>query len=728
MWPWLLIAFTVVGLAAKPNFLIIHLDDVGYGDFGAYSSLVVPSVPLHKLGKTPQIDQMAEEGLLFTDYYSASCVCSPSRAGLLTGRYPIRTSIFPGVLSPESFHGLPQREVTLASWLKRTHSDYYTFAVGKWHLGHVEPFLPINHGFDKWTGLPYSHDFCPCPQSLTNTGDTMCRDSLPGCPLMNGSLIWQQPALLQDLTAYYARAVVENIDLAVQNHQPFFGYYACQHTHHPQFFHEKFRGKSKALGGRDDALGDALVEMDWAVGEILSRLRMNAELMDNTYVFLTSDNGAAHAYAKNAGSNEPLRCGKGTTWEGGMRVPLLAWGGKVRRKQLTHEFAAGMDLFPTIASLAGVGLPQDWVLDGVDLSPVLLDQQAKSPRQSIIYYALGGTADAIRLGKYKVHFRTSLWMDTNAKLFKVVESCHPNGVNSGIQSKPLVYDLELDPREQVPLPMNASTKLIISNALAALAQDSCAVIAGRSPSKRSGQCERSKHMHCIRSPSADPLPWPPAGKFKPWRQPKLACCAAGEDVVLLDDGEFTCAVRPPSGVGGCDSASTTAYCNPSFILAPHCQGGRVCQNQTTSQLECCTANEHSVHYCAKGEFQCKENNQCVTNARDCPKAKVLFTNRLCGSCRVRDDVVAVKEEDGEGDEEEEEDEERDINKANQVTSEVLLVVGVGAGSLVALLLVGLGLVQCRRACLWARSKILGPGQDLESKANLGEDSASLISQ
>lgn len=732
MW-CLLLVVVAAAAAAKPNFLVIHLDDVGYGDVGAYSSLVVPPVPVHKLGKTRHIDQMAEEGLLFTDYYSASCVCSPSRAGLLTGRYPVRTSIFPGVLSPDSFHGLPASEVTVASWLKRTHPSYFTFAVGKWHLGHVEPFLPTNHGFDKWTGLPYSHDFCPCPHSLTNTGDVACRDSFPGCPLMNGSLIWQQPAVLQDLTAYYARAVVENVDWAVLHQRPFFGYYACQHTHHPQFFHERFRGTSKALGGRDDALGDALVEMDWAVGEILARLRASPELMDNTYVFLTSDNGAAHAYARNAGSNEPLRCGKGTTWEGGMRVPLLAWGGKVRRKQRTRELAAGMDLFPTIASLAEVGLPVEWVLDGVDLSPVLLDAQAKSTRESVVYYALGGTgtADAVRVGKYKVHFRTSVWMDTNAKLFKVVESCHPVGVSVGVQSRPLVYDLEVDAREQSPLPADASTKAVVDRALALLGQDPCAVLPGKSPAKqrRTAECEQSRRMHCIHSFWADSLPWPPAGKFQPWTQPKLACCAAGEDVVSVDGdgGAFTCAARP--GAGACEAASTTVYCNPSFVLAPHCQGGRVCQDRATGRLDCCAGgSKHPVRYCAKGEFQCSENNQCVANARDCPKAKLLFGSRLCGSCRAKDDVSFVEGEgDGDGDDQDDDDDDGDDrSKTSQVTSEVLLVVGVGAGSLFALLFAGLGLVQCRRACLWARSKALGPGPDRESKANLGEDLARLM--
>jgi len=172
---------------SKPNFILLHIDDVGYGDLSFYSQKISKGkFNSSQVSLSPNIDRLASQGTVFTNY----CVCSPSRAGILTGRYPIRTSVFPQALSPQDTIGLPSEETTIAEWLKAK-AGYTTFMVGKWHLGHLPIYLPLNHGFDIWTGMPYSQDYCPCSEWLTHTTDNTCRNTDPPCPLMNGSLIFQ---------------------------------------------------------------------------------------------------------------------------------------------------------------------------------------------------------------------------------------------------------------------------------------------------------------------------------------------------------------------------------------------------------------------------------------------------------------------------------------------------------------------------------------------------------
>jgi len=505
-----------------PNFILMHLDDVGYGDFACNQQPGKRTV-------TPNIDRMAAEGVRLTSFYSTSCVCTPSRAGILTGRYPVRTSMFPRIVGPEHAKGLPQDEVTLASWLRS--KGYATMMAGKWHLGHLPPFLPEAHGFDVWTGIPYSHDFCPCPASLTHTSDVVCRDFDPPCPILNGTTIVEQPAVLERITMYYARALTEYIAKRPAG-RPFFAYYACHHLHHPQYVAPRLLGASARLGGRPDFLGDAAYEMDLAIGHILDFLRA-ASLQATTYVILTSDNGAAVPYGASAGSNGVLRCGKGTTWEGGQRVPAVAWGGAVAPGRVVDDIVAGMDVFTTFASLAGVDVPADRVIDGLDLSGLLVPSRPLPAKRNVfIYYSLLGQATAVRVGALKVHFRVQPWLEN--KNHAPVASCHPPGVDMGVQSPVLVYNVSRDPGETKPLRGPELVSEAEALARRALREHGC------DPKTLKG-CDASPPMHCIAvggSTARKIKPFPPAAvlkAFTPWQQTGFLCCRRGHDLVLPRD-------------------------------------------------------------------------------------------------------------------------------------------------------------------------------------------------
>ena len=631
----------------KPNFLLIHLDDTGYGDIGFYSRNLSRGAFKGKLSISPQIDRMAVEGTVFSSYYSAACVCSPSRAGILTGRYPIRTSVFPGVLGPSDDRGLPEEEITIAEWLKDK-AGYRTFAVGKWHLGHLEPYLPTFHGFERWSGMPYSHDYCPCPTSLTNTKDNLCRHWDPPCPLMNGTTVVQQPAILNDLVDTYVSTTIEYIAEALRDDYPFFGYYACQHTHHPQFAKKDNLGKSQSLGGRADAYGDAVWEMDDAVGRILDYLRAN-NLQEKTFVFLTSDNGAAPIYKDLSGMNSPLRCGKGTTWEGGQRVPFIAWGGTTVQGRVVTEMIAGMDLFPTISHLAGVSTTNfPRVLDGIDFSPLLTGSTKgtlSTPRSSFIYYGLSGSLDAVRIGKYKVHFKTSVWIKND------IEGCHPGQVTIGHQANPLVYDLEADVSESSPLSLKHpqhSVQVKLAHAL--VKEHRCTTTHLRS------ECDLSYSSHCfghLRSPEL----WPPS-PFSPYSTGKRACCRWGFDILVADwtkPSEYSC-VRMNGPRHVC-LHQYNLLCNPSLVLYPHCKGRAVCirvvgdedssLNLTSSNTTCASESNPKecpegwrIKYCATGQFQCRGTNEidggavCFASKRSCENmyGGVAYSSKGCTTC------------------------------------------------------------------------------------------------
>lgn len=376
---------------APPNFVVIFCDDIGYGDLGAFGN---PTI------RTPHLDRMAVEGQKWTQFYSADPICTPSRAGLLTGRYPIRngmTSAQRGVLFPDSSLGLPDAEITIAEMLKP--KGYATAAVGKWHLGHLPPYLPTAQGFDSYYGIPYSNDMAqikntPRYRTGAEDPDYYADTNHFDVPLMQNEKIIEQPANQNTITRRYTERAVEFIH--DQKDQPFFLYLAHSLPHIPLFTHESFRGRS-ARG----LYGDVIEEIDWSVGQVLQTLR-DLKLADNTVVIFTSDNGPWLSFKTHGGSAGPLRAGKGTNFEGGQRVPTVFWGPGLVEPGVVDGLGSTIDLLATFAGLAEVDAPADRKMDGYDLSPVLTDA-ADSPRKEFFYWNRG-LLHAVRSGPWKLHF------------------------------------------------------------------------------------------------------------------------------------------------------------------------------------------------------------------------------------------------------------------------------------------------------------------------------------
>lgn len=352
-----------------PNFIIIYADDMGYGDLSCYGSESI---------KTPNLDQMAGEGMRFTSFYSCAPVCTPSRAGLLTGRYPIRSGLN-RVLFPYSKDGIGQEEITLAESLKQ--AGYTTACIGKWHLGHLPEFLPTRHGFDSYFGIPYSNDM-----ENNERGD-------PPLPLMGDEAIVEQPADQNTLTRRYTEEAVHFID----NHkdQPFFLYLPHTMVHVPLHVSREFEGHS-ARG----LYGDAVEEVDWSVGQVLAAVKRNG-LDKNTLVIFSSDNGPWLIKKEHGGSAGPLRNGKGTTFEGGVREPaIFRWPGTIPAGATTSEPAITLDLFPTLLLLAGQELPQNHVLDGQDIRGILTATGHRADHR--FFFFRGDKLEAFRCENWKL--------------------------------------------------------------------------------------------------------------------------------------------------------------------------------------------------------------------------------------------------------------------------------------------------------------------------------------
>lgn len=411
-----LLLLQVAALAAQPpNVIIIFCDDLGYGDLRCFGS---PTIA------TPNLDRMAAEGLRFTDFYVAAEVCTPSRAALLTGRYPIRSGMVGKrrVLFPNSKGGLPSSEITLAEALKGR--GYATALVGKWHLGIHEGSRPNDQGFELAFGLPYSNDMDArpdLPKGATSSPNPPV-DGWNVALLKNGSVV-QQPADQTSLTKRYTEAALQFIQ--EKKGQPFFLYFAHNFPHVPLFASPAFKGKS--LGG---AYGDTVEEIDWSVGEVLKALR-DAGIAENTLVFFTSDNGPWLIQGAQGGSAGPLKDGKGSTWEGGMRVPGIAWWPEHIRPGVTQTAANTMDLFVTTLKLAGAPVPVDRAIDGLDLGPLLL-QGTPLPERPFFYYR-GDQLAACRMGPWKAHFFTQTGYGP---------------AKPEPQNPPALYHLGLDPGEK----------------------------------------------------------------------------------------------------------------------------------------------------------------------------------------------------------------------------------------------------------------------------------------
>lgn len=361
-----------------PNIVLIFTDDQGYQDVGVFGS---PNI------KTPNLDQMAAEGLQLTSYYAAQAVCSASRAGILTGCYPNRIGIH-NALGPNNTHGINASETTIAEMLKE--KGYATAIYGKWHLGHHEQFLPTRHGFDEWFGIPYSNDMWPKhPQQGTIF-------NFPDLPLYENEKVI---GILEDQSQLTTQITERSVDFIKRNKdKPFFLYVPHPQPHVPLFVSEKFKGKSER-----GLYGDVIMEIDWSVGQIMKALKDNG-LEENTLVIFTSDNGPWLSYGNHAGSALPLREGKGTAWEGGQREPcIIKYPKKLAGGRVIDVPMMAIDLLPTLAELTQAELPKQ-TIDGKSVWKILTGEQDKPVQEAYFFYYRVNEMFGVRYGKWKLYF------------------------------------------------------------------------------------------------------------------------------------------------------------------------------------------------------------------------------------------------------------------------------------------------------------------------------------
>lgn len=398
-----------------PNFIIIFADDMGYGDIGVYG---------HPTIQTPNLDKMAQEGIKLTNFYVGAPVSTPSRAALLTGRLPIRSGMGSEkrrVLFPNSNGGLPPEEITIAKALKS--NGYHTAAIGKWHLGHKSPFLPTDHGFDSYYGIPYSNDMDKVEKTDHFTLANEERFQAYNVPLMRNGQIVERPTDQRTITRRYTEEAITKIKDF--KGEPFFIYLAHNLPHIPLFRSADFKDVSKA-----GIYGDVIEEIDWSVGQILETLK-NEGLAENTLVIFTSDNGPWLTFKTHGGSAGLLRGGKGGTFEGGLRVPSIFWWPGTLKPRVEIEMTTTMDIFPTFMKLTNTALPADRIYDGYDITPVLFET-GPNPRDVIFYYR-DTEVFAVRKGDYKAHFITQPEYGSDERT---------------IHNPPLLYNLSEDPAEK----------------------------------------------------------------------------------------------------------------------------------------------------------------------------------------------------------------------------------------------------------------------------------------
>ena len=401
-----------------PNVVIIYIDDMGYADIGPFGA---------RGYATPHLDRMAAEGMKFTSFYSAQAVCSASRAALMTGCYANRVGIS-GALGPRARIGISDREMTLAELCKQ--KNYATAIFGKWHLGDAPQFLPTRHGFDEYFGLPYSNDMWPHHPGA----------HFPPLPLIDQEKVVNanvDDAAQNQLTTQYTERAVRFIER--HKDRPFFLYVPHTMVHVPLHVSDKFRGKTER-----GLFGDVVEEVDWSVGQILGAIRRNG-LDDDTLVTFCSDNGPWLCYGDHAGSAYPLREGKGTSWDGGVREPtLMRWPGHVPAGKVCDAPMMTIDMLPTLARLIGGRLP-DHKIDGLDISDVILGKSAKSPHEVLYFYYGPNNLEALRSGRWKLELPRT-YVSLNGK---------PGG-RGGLPVKydrlalaaPELFDLDADPGQK----------------------------------------------------------------------------------------------------------------------------------------------------------------------------------------------------------------------------------------------------------------------------------------
>ncbi len=414
---------------ATPNFIVINIDDLGYNDIGPFGSTK---------HRTPNLDRMAKEGRKLTCFYAAP-VCSPSRAALMTGCYPKRVLPIRTVLFPGNAGGLHPEEITIAELLKQR--GYTCGIIGKWHLGDQPEFLPTRQGFDYYFGLPYSNDMGPAADGVkSNYGQPIPkidpkRRQQPPLPLMRNETVLQR-VLAVDQQRLVELYTAESLQF-IRNHRdtPFFLYLPHSAVHFPLYPGERFRGKSS-----NGLFGDWVEEVDWSVGQVLDLLR-ELKLDERTLVIFTSDNGGE---AKHGASNAPLKGGKFTTHEGGMRVPTIAWWpGHIPAGSSTDEVTGMMDILPTFVKLAGGEVPNDRKIDGADIWPILSgDTAARSPHETFYYY-MGLSLEAVRHGRWKLHLRRGELYDLQADVSERhnLAAAHPQVVE---QLRTLAQGIDAD--------------------------------------------------------------------------------------------------------------------------------------------------------------------------------------------------------------------------------------------------------------------------------------------
>ncbi|MCE7995235.1 MAG: sulfatase [Roseivirga sp.] len=390
---------------SPPNIIIFFTDDQGYADLGSYGA---------EGFETPNLDQLAANGVRFTNFYVPATVCTPSRAGLLTGRYPKRSALHEAVLFPFSEGGMPLEEYTMAELLKT--AGYSTSIVGKWHLGHKAEFMPLNQGFDSFYGVPYSND-------MDNHYYSNIDFQSPPLPFYRDTTLIESGPDQDYLTKRYTEEAVRQIK--ERGDSPFFIYLAHNMPHLPLHASPDFKGKSE-LG----LYGDVIMELDWSAGEIINTLKAEG-IFENTIFIFTSDNGPR------VGSALPLRGKKAETWEGGQRVPgIISWPAKIPESQVTNTMVSTLDLFPTLATISGAKIPEGLVLDGLDISKLLAQPGNQSmPERPFFFYARNGKPEAVRLGKWKLHISKTIGWDKKQQG----------------SFEPALYDLSTDVAEEINL-------------------------------------------------------------------------------------------------------------------------------------------------------------------------------------------------------------------------------------------------------------------------------------
>eukprot|EP00038_Savillea_parva_P028736 m.66744 g.66744 ORF g.66744 m.66744 type:complete len:558 (-) comp8383_c0_seq1:66-1739(-) len=455
------LATVTTAAASQPNLIFIMADDLGYGDLASYSG--------NPVSETPNLDTLAMEGMKFLSMYSASPVCSPSRSAVMSGRFMTRTGVWPGVFGPASVGGLALNETTLPSLLKTV--GYDTFMAGKWHLGVGKDgaYLPYNRGFDHYYGVPYGIDMCSqetvrdivrdthpagacfapnvsclSPQAVGGHANFGGRENEVPCPFFVNATIMEQPTALLTIDDKYVAATVEFIEQhRAADTPPYFIYFASHHTHTPAFAKANFTNTSVR-----GWFGDHLRTLDWSVGELVQAVR-DSDAEQHTFIMFSADNGPSLTWEDLGGMNGPMRCGKGTTWEGGQRVPSIAWWpGTVKPNTITRDIFTSMDFFATAAELAGATLPTDRTYDTISYVDVL--KGAPTGKRDTFYY--WGSDPNPQIGLHAVRFK-------NYKLHWVTQGSHcgpdypdkacPDAAGLVVLAPEnlLLYDLDISPGE-----------------------------------------------------------------------------------------------------------------------------------------------------------------------------------------------------------------------------------------------------------------------------------------